>query len=258
MTSQSLQMDYVPVTAALMFEMVQLQRAALNGSDGASVQPSSWTPTASFSPSSTDVCVNGLWFTSLTVSLIAALMTVLAKQWVSYYVSKPSGSGTALHNVRIRQFRYTNFQKWSIPVIIGVLPFLLHIALVMFLVGLVVFLFAFVSSIATTIATLTILTFLAYAATVILSTIDPSCPYRTPLSSILYSVSHQFFPRNSPSESTLSAVEQRTIDKQIDSLDRDAILWLLRTSSNATVRALVIEAMGNVRPEIVGNRARNW
>ncbi|KAF8918205.1 hypothetical protein CPB85DRAFT_1157334, partial [Mucidula mucida] len=141
MTSQSLQMDYVPVTAALMFEMVQLQRAALNGSDGASVQPSSWTPTASFSPSSTHVCVNGLWFTSLTVSLIAALMAVLAKQWVSYYVSKPSGSGTALHNVRIRQFRYTNFQKWSIPVIIGVLPFLLHIALVMFLVGLVVFLF---------------------------------------------------------------------------------------------------------------------
>ncbi len=46
-------------------------------------------------------------------------------------------------------------------------------------------------------------------------------------------------------------MEQRTIDNQIDSLDRDTILWLLRTSSNAAVRALVIEAMGNVQPEIV-------
>ncbi len=195
MTSQSLQMDYAPITAELMFEMVQLERAALHGSDSASVQPSSWTPTASFSPSATDVWVNGLWFTSLTVSLIASLMAVHAKQWVSHYVSKPSGSGTALDTVRIRQFRYTKFQKWSIPVIIGVLPFLVHIALAMFLVGLVVVLTAFVYSLVYTIATLTIFTFLAYATTVILSAIDPSCPYRTPLSNILYSASHQFFPK---------------------------------------------------------------
>ncbi len=51
MTSQNLQMEYAPITAELMFKMVQLQRAALDGSDSASVQPSSWTPASSFLPS---------------------------------------------------------------------------------------------------------------------------------------------------------------------------------------------------------------
>ncbi len=51
MTSQNLQMDYASITAELMFEIVQLLQAALDGSDSASVQSLSWTPAASFLPS---------------------------------------------------------------------------------------------------------------------------------------------------------------------------------------------------------------
>ncbi len=137
-TSQSLQPDYAAMSASLLYESVLVQRAIANGSSVNTIAPSPLNPTIAFVPATTDVWVNGLWFTSLFLSLTTALVAVLVKQWLHHYVALPSG--TPRDRSLTRQFRYAGFQKWHVQVIIGLLPVLMHLALAIFLVGLVIFL----------------------------------------------------------------------------------------------------------------------
>ncbi|KAK0442852.1 hypothetical protein EV421DRAFT_2056395, partial [Armillaria borealis] len=80
-TSQSLQPDYAAMSASLLYESILVQRAIANGSSVSSIAPSPLNPSIAFVPATTDVWVNGLWFTSLFLSLTTALVAVLVKQW---------------------------------------------------------------------------------------------------------------------------------------------------------------------------------
>ncbi|KAF9020740.1 hypothetical protein BDZ89DRAFT_1072047, partial [Hymenopellis radicata] len=116
--------DRATESTLLLREIAALQRAQMNGTSVDSI-PS--TP-ADFVPSSIDVWVNGLWFTSLTLSLASALFAVLIKQWIRHYTSL------------IRQYRFMGLQKWHVPTLIGILPVLMHLSLAIFFVGLTLFL----------------------------------------------------------------------------------------------------------------------
>ncbi|KAF9003158.1 hypothetical protein BDZ89DRAFT_889375, partial [Hymenopellis radicata] len=133
-TSQSLQPDRATESTLLLREIAALQRAQINGTSIDSIPSTS----ADFTPSSLDVWVNGLWFTSLTLSLVAALLAVLMKQWIRHYTSLVSG--TAQERSLIRQYRFMGLQKWHVPTLIGLLPVLLHLSLAIFFAGLTLFL----------------------------------------------------------------------------------------------------------------------
>ncbi|KAK0231500.1 hypothetical protein IW262DRAFT_1262521, partial [Armillaria fumosa] len=132
-TSQSLQIDYGEVTTLLLIELINVQRSASNGSLVNDVPRTDLT----FRPSTSDSWVNGLWFTSLALSLSAALFTVLTKQWIHQYLSVPSG--TPRKRCHVRQFRYMGLEQWGVGFIIGLLPILMSVSLAVFLVGLVLF-----------------------------------------------------------------------------------------------------------------------
>ncbi len=120
-TSQSLQADYAQVSASLLFEMILIQRAIANNSSLDNVPASSLNPYTNFTPATTDVWVNGLWFTSLSLSLATALVAVLVKQWLHHYLALPSG--TPQERSHVRQYRYGGFQKWHVLVIVDFSPF---------------------------------------------------------------------------------------------------------------------------------------
>ncbi|KAA1466001.1 hypothetical protein DENSPDRAFT_855845 [Dentipellis sp. KUC8613] len=138
-TSQALQPDYAMVSASLLTELVGLQRAASQGISFDSVPVSQVNSTSPFKAAANDRWVNGLWFTSLAFSLGTALVSVLVKQWLQNYVAAVSGSAST--RVQIRQFRFYGLEKWHLRGIIGMLPALMHIALLFFFIGLVVFLY---------------------------------------------------------------------------------------------------------------------
>ncbi len=128
--------------------------------------------------------VNGLWFTSLSLSLTTALFAVITKQWIHRYMSVPSG--TPRDRCRVRQFRYMGLQQWRVGFIIGLLPVLMSASLCIFLVGLVVFLVPLQVSIASVVGSITSISFAAYFITNLLPIIYPSCPYKTPLSQYIF------------------------------------------------------------------------
>ncbi|KAK0217212.1 hypothetical protein IW262DRAFT_1275882, partial [Armillaria fumosa] len=134
-TSQSMQPDYNQASTFLLLEV--LKATVSNGSQ-ISI-PSS--PTDFFSPSRSDEWLNSMWFVSLTLSLITALVAVLVKQWLHQYVAVVSDS-SARDRARIRHMRFAGLQTWQVPVIIELLPVLLPASLALFLAGLAIFLFS--------------------------------------------------------------------------------------------------------------------
>ncbi|KAF9060860.1 hypothetical protein BDP27DRAFT_1236074, partial [Rhodocollybia butyracea] len=133
-TSQALSQDNTQLSASYLSELTMLVRA--NGNSSA-ISNIPLTSTA-FSPAILDLWINGLWFTSLVISLSVALFAVLAKQWLRQYMSITTG--TPREQAIIRQFRFDGLEKWQVQPLIGILPTFLHLALILFFAGLVIFL----------------------------------------------------------------------------------------------------------------------
>ncbi|KAF8494092.1 hypothetical protein F5888DRAFT_1617316, partial [Russula emetica] len=103
--------------------------------------PSSLTdPIEPFVPPTSGVWVNGLWFSSLVISLSCALLATLLQQWARRYERVAYPPHSPQKRARIRAFYRRGVQKWRIPRAVEVLPLLLHIALFLFFAGLSVFL----------------------------------------------------------------------------------------------------------------------
>ncbi|KAF8257625.1 hypothetical protein EI94DRAFT_1550129, partial [Lactarius quietus] len=93
-----------------------------------------------FTPPTYAIWVNSLWFLSLVISITCALLATLLQQWARRYhkVTQPRFS---LHkNARIRAFFAEGVEKSVLPLVVEALPTLLHLSLVLFFAGLVVFL----------------------------------------------------------------------------------------------------------------------
>ncbi len=248
------------MSANLLFEMINIQRAVASGASLDSVAASPLNPNTTFIASTTSVRVNGLWFTSLALSLTTALVSVLVKQWLHHYMALPSG--TPRERSLLRQFRFAGLQKWRVLVIIGLLPVLMHAALAIFFVGLVIFLGPLRESIAWVVGTITVAAYTAYLIAHILPLFSPQCPYRTSLCDllhVLYSRVMQYAMHATLTGESASSVAEWKGLKQLESdavqsvwgeLSVEALHWLFSMSSNPTVRSIVIQAIGGLHPAL--------
>ncbi len=259
------------MSAFLLYESVLVQRAIANGSSVNAIAPSPLNPTIAFVPATTDVWVNGLWFTSLFLSLTTALVAVLVKQWLHHYVALPSG--TPRDRSLTRQFRYAGFQKWHVQVIIGLLPVLMHLALAIFLVGLVIFLQLLWQALSWVICAGTGIVYTAYVAATILPFLYPQCPYRIPLCDLVYISLRRIVPQvtwyyeeNSENEDrrwkssifrylprvqsrtpqSLTKIESKFVQQTSTDLAPEALYWLFSVTSNPTVHSIVLQSIGGL------------
>ncbi|PBK97129.1 hypothetical protein ARMGADRAFT_1077230 [Armillaria gallica] len=258
-TSQSLQADFTEMSANLLFEMINIQRAIASGASLDTVAPSPLNPNITFIASMTSVWVNGLWFTSLALSLTTALVSVLVKQWLHHYMALPSG--TPRERCLLQQFRFAGLQKWHVLVIIGLLPVLMHTALAIFFVGLVIFLGPLQDAIAWVVGTITVIAYMAYLMAHILPLFFPQCPYQTSLCDllhVLYSHVMQYAQHFQVHQSTSNAENWKDL-KQLEleavqlvsgELSVEALHWLFSTSSNPTVQSIALQAIGGMHPAL--------
>jgi len=169
------------------------------------------TPINLSTPNSDDVpslnqlrWVNGLWFAALAFSLSAALISMLAKQWIQPI---PNVSSSPRQRARGRQRWYMQLQKWQVFVVINALPLLLHIALLLFFAGVLVLLWS--GNIAIMAATFAIvaLAYMFYLGSMWMSLVDPNCPFQHPISEQL----RHWKQRGNPSRE--SGDLENTVDK---------------------------------------------
>ncbi len=274
-----MQPDYNQASTLLLFEILKVITS--NGSQ--SSIPSS--PTAFSSPTRSDEWVNSLWFVSLTFSLITALVAVLVKQWLHQYIAIVSDS-SARDRARIRHLRYAGLQTWQVPMIIGLLPVLLHVSLALFFAGLVVFMFSLGMKVAWLVSIIGAATYIAYVIALILPLIHPHCPYKVPLTIYIHRL-YQFvnnkliphiqycilFMQHHPSTRvfghnsriylsgywekrdiisqrlkcpTLKEIEHSHVRKCGADVDAQSLQWLHSSTSNVSVHQSVLQAFSGM------------
>ena len=171
---QWLQEDYTRTIAQLLHDVVAQGTTALRSLIG--LEDPFQVPTPA-------IWINTLWFLSLISSFGACLFGGCVKQWLRSYMQWTAYSERPRDLVAERQRRYEAFHDWKVPTIIVTIQVSLLCGLLEFLVGLAIMLIwqttviiaAFgVTAIAIVISLL--------VATVILPIIDPSSPYRSPIS----------------------------------------------------------------------------
>jgi hypothetical protein len=172
---QSLQEDYTKTSADL---LRQISHQLANASFPAAGDSSQ------FQAQRSDVRVNACWFVSLLLSLVVALFGIFLKQWIRTYM-KWTDVTSDREAVAVRQFRYRSLEKWRLEAILALLPTLLQLSVILFLSGLLSFLWNLDRTVAIVMAVLLTITFFLVTTVTVLPLISKSCPYRSPLSAIL-------------------------------------------------------------------------
>jgi hypothetical protein len=184
-TTPNLQPDNSQITVSLLTELISLQRAVGSGGNVSSVPASPLAADTPFSPTSRDLWLNGVWFVSLALTLMMALMIGIVKQWLAKYLAGVTGS--ACERSCTREFRYQGMSFWGVALIVELLPMLMNAALLLFFVGLILYLQDLTGNGAITkaIIILTCIIFGFYVVTSALPILVPQCPYHTSLTSVL-------------------------------------------------------------------------
>lgn len=93
---------------------------------------------SSFTPPLFAAPITTLWVGSLLLSIFSAFFTLTVQQWL-HHIPLPSGLSIR-RAVQLHQLRHNSLEAWHVPEIISVLPLLLQAAVILFLVGMFLFL----------------------------------------------------------------------------------------------------------------------
>ena len=131
------------------------------------------------------VRARSILFASLAVTLFAAFIAVLGKQWVLHY-RRASTWGSIVDRGKERQVKFVGLQKWRLHYIMESLPVMLQLALLLFNVGLIVYLWDLDRSSADVMLAVTCTGFAFYTGITAVATIwNENCPFQTTLSRVL-------------------------------------------------------------------------
>jgi Family of unknown function (DUF6535) len=144
--------------------------------------PSPFASPPAFSPPTYAIWVNSLWFLSLSISLVCALLATSQQQWIRSYIEiTQTPQILPQHRARIHAFlsriMYKDFFR-----VLGITGVLIHLSLFLFLLGLLIYLFNTNHTVFCAIVWFIMTSAMVY----LIITLMPACrigtPYRSPFS----------------------------------------------------------------------------
>jgi hypothetical protein len=209
-----------------------------------------------FRPAQSDVWVNALWFVSLVIALISALVAIFVKQWAREYLSWTSVS-PGRDAVALRQYRHEAWVRWDVQGWRDVVATLLQLGLVLFFVGLVILLWNLNRAIAGLVTAAAGVGVGCLLVSAVLPVFYSSCPYRTPLSWAVLRVSQTIFRLaaswRTQSEQTgdHSWVQQdvtMSTNGDVDKTAFDGVLGILRANPSGKTLDIVTPCLYRMAP----------
>ena len=182
-----------PTTATAQLLAIMAQQQLTGNSSPANQQQLSSIVSGlqNFKPPAYAVRVNVLWFLSLSFSLTAAIVGILCMQWLREYLRDTSLPH--METFAMNQMRREGLEKWRVPAILSALSLFLQVALLLFFIGLLDFLWHLndATPVAIVISVFCGITFLFLATTTVLPAFQflihasyrlrvPQCPYKSP------------------------------------------------------------------------------
>jgi len=114
------------------------------------------------------------------MSLLAAFVAMLGKQWLNRYLRHTGGS--MIERCGDRQRKFDGLQKWPFRLFVEGLPIMLQIALLLLTCGLSRYMWSVNTSVARVVISFTALGILFYIGIVVAGTSSYECPFQTPAS----------------------------------------------------------------------------
>ncbi|QRV96283.1 hypothetical protein RhiJN_24301 [Ceratobasidium sp. AG-Ba] len=187
--------------------------------------------------------INGLWFTALAFSLSAALIAMLAKEWLATF--KASRPRPAYAHTMVHQERLNGLAAWRALHLIDVLPTLLHMSLLLFSLGLAIYLWTLDKGVAIAEVIITAGTMAFYVVTAFLGVIYPSCPFKTQISKYvegpLLAIKSWF------AVDTLSDSSQGSKPSEVGKdMELQALWWLAENARDPLVGDCVCQVLAGV------------
>ncbi|KAJ7203169.1 hypothetical protein GGX14DRAFT_399131 [Mycena pura] len=133
------------------------------------------------------VIAQSFLYFSLFSTLLAALLAVLAKQWLLHYDSAGE-RGSIEHRGLERQRKVDGLQRWKFDFVMQIFPLLLQTSLLLFAAALSIYLWTVNNVIAGISIGLTSLGVILYILMVLSAVISRDSPYQTSLTAILISI----------------------------------------------------------------------
>jgi len=123
-------------------------------------------------------------YASLLISLLAAFIAMLGKQWLNRYLSNSGGS--TIERCGDRQRKCDGLEKWPLHSFVQSLPVMLQVSLLLLTCGICRRMWLINTPVASTIVSLTGLGVVFYIAIVIAGISSYACPFQTPVSVTLH------------------------------------------------------------------------
>ncbi|KAJ6470231.1 hypothetical protein C8R47DRAFT_916202, partial [Mycena vitilis] len=139
-------------------------------------------PSTPFTPPTSSLICNALWFISLGLSLSCALIATLLEQWARDFLHRADMNSSPIVRARIFSYLYYGLKRFNMHTVVEIIPLLLHASLLLFFAGLVAFLAPINFAITVVAAVLLIIAIGIYSMLTLLPLAHLDCPYRTPLS----------------------------------------------------------------------------
>ncbi|KAJ7132475.1 hypothetical protein C8R44DRAFT_612313, partial [Mycena epipterygia] len=139
-----------------------------------------------FTPTSSSLACNTLWFLSLWASLLCALIAILVQQWTRDFIQRTEIQPSPIVRARIYSYLYFGLRRFGMHKVVEFIPFLLHVSLLLFFAGLVAFLHPVNALLMTMTAALLGVISAAYIYLTVLPIFSSDSPYRTALSNLVW------------------------------------------------------------------------
>jgi hypothetical protein len=137
-------------------------------------------PKAWSDPPAEIVTTLDLLYSSLLMSLLAAFVAMLGKQWLNRYLRHTGGS--MIERCGDRQRKFDGLEKWPFRMCMESLPIILQIALLLLMCGLSQYIWTVNKLVGRVVISFTILGVLFYLMVVVAGTSSYECPFQTPAS----------------------------------------------------------------------------
>ncbi|KAI5829726.1 hypothetical protein K523DRAFT_416499 [Schizophyllum commune Tattone D] len=227
--------------------MVAVQRAMAKGESVDDVRPSKLGP-GDVTASGLDYWASRFWYLSLLLGLFAAFLAFIVRGWLYAYDSDVYGSPK--HRALVRHYRRIGLERWHVGLIVLILPTLLHASMLLFFIGLTLYIRRFDTPMAYLAIAFTGTFYSLYLLSVCMPLFFPQCPYRSPLSEWAYRVRLAFDwlrllssdSEGQPFPKTMAEREEHEVAESQDVLVFDSLDLTVRESSGLSVTPLTVQA----------------
>ncbi|KAF8698913.1 hypothetical protein RHS03_07491, partial [Rhizoctonia solani] len=186
--------DSNAITVNALFTISQSLAAIANNVPGNTSTLASTASNLESSPGSPKhaVIINTLWYFSLSLSVATSLLSMLAKDWC--YSFGANRTGHPWDQALRRQRKWTMIEQWKMQELINVLPFLIHSSLLLFAIGLCIYVWDLNQKVAIPVICVTCTASAFYIWSSLMASVVKLFPYTTILSRIVQSeyIQHKY------------------------------------------------------------------